>query len=180
MKQLPNLCTQMRRKLVQRKILNLGTGVSSDEGQEWRTEPCNVPMFTDEERQRGTCASCASGWTHAHNFALKTPRNKTERFLLSFQSVPLRQEHRNYNDQTPALRDLGMAPSIATALIRWGETECLVCKFENARGHGPNAYSWQPAFLKAAFHQHIEMFGEVGKGDLTPLMQAYADEFVAR
>jgi hypothetical protein len=81
-------------------------------------------------------------------------------------------EHRNYGDQTPALRDLGMAPTIATALIRWGENECLVCTFENGRGVGPNAYSWKPAFLSAAFKKHIELFGEVGRADLTPSMLA--------
>lgn len=102
------------------------------------------------------------------------PKNKTERFLKSFKSVVLESKHRNYGDQTPALRDLGMGPSIATALIRWGESEDLVCTFVNARGVGPNAYSWQPAFLSDAFKKHIEMFGDVGKSDLTEAMLEYA------
>lgn len=61
-------CTVMRRKLVTKKNFNLATGVSVDAGQEWVTEPCGVPMFSDVEKQRGTCRSCASGWTHEHNF----------------------------------------------------------------------------------------------------------------
>lgn len=63
-----SFCTQMRRKLVTRKSFNMGTGVSVEVGQDWVTEPCNAPMFTDVETQRGTCRSCANGWTHEHNF----------------------------------------------------------------------------------------------------------------
>lgn len=61
-------CTVMRRKLVTHKSLNMGTGISVDAGQEWVTEPCGIPMFSDAEKLRGTCRSCASGWTHEHNF----------------------------------------------------------------------------------------------------------------
>ncbi len=100
--------------------------------------------------------------------ALKPPLTKTKRFLKSFQSVPLQPAFRNYGDQTPALRDYGLAPVIATALIRWGETEDLVCTFTDARGVGPRAYSWQPAFLRAAVLEHIELFGELGIADLPP------------
>ena len=84
---------------------------------------------------------------------------KTARLLHSFQSVDLLPEHRNYGDETWALRDLGMAPSIATALIRWGEQHDLVCRFENSRGVSNNAYSWQPVFLVAAGRKHIELYG---------------------
>lgn len=98
------------------------------------------------------------------------PRNKTERLLKSFQSVVLLPEHRNYGDQYPTLRDYGIAGSVATALIRWGETEELVCTFENEHGKGPNAYSWMPAFIKAAAKKHVELFGEVGRKDLPPTM----------
>lgn len=66
-------CTQLRRKLVKRQSFNLGTGVSVDVGQDWVTEPCGVPMFSAGENERGTCSSCASGWTHEHNFPVAVP-----------------------------------------------------------------------------------------------------------
>lgn len=100
----------------------------------------------------------------------KIPKTKTARLLMSFQSVELLPEHCNYGDQYPALRDYGMAPSVATALIRWGEQHDLVCTFENSMGRGRNAYSWQPAFLAAAVAKHIELFGELAKEDIPPEM----------
>jgi hypothetical protein len=100
------------------------------------------------------------------------PRTKTARLLKSFQSVELKPEHCNYGDETPCLRDYGISGSTATTLIRWGETECLVCTFENGRGIGPNVYHWKPSFIKAAVQKHIELFGELGKSDLPPAMLA--------
>lgn len=90
---------------------------------------------------------------------------KTQRLLHSFAAVELLPEHRNWGDETPALRDFGVAPSIATALIRWGEQHQLVCTSSNARGRSNNAYSWQPAFLKAAVAKHLAIFGEAGRAD---------------
>jgi hypothetical protein len=101
---------------------------------------------------------------------------KTQRLLQSFGAVELRAEHRNYGDETPALRDFGIAPSIATALIRWGEHHDLVCTFENRNGHSNNAYSWKPQFLKAAVEKHLEIFGDAGRADIPqPLL-----DYVAR
>jgi hypothetical protein len=94
------------------------------------------------------------------------PTTKTARMLMSFQSVELLPEHRNYGDQYLALRDYGVAPSVATALIRWGEQHDLVCTFVDSQGRGRNAYSWQPSFLVAAVRKHIELFGELAKKDL--------------
>lgn len=107
------------------------------------------------------------------NTKIKT--TKTERLLQSFSSVELKKEHYNYGDETPALRDFGMAPSIATALIRWGEKYDLVCRFENSRGKSNNAYSWKPEFLIAAVKKHLELFGEDGKKDLPEALLKYAE-----
>jgi len=98
---------------------------------------------------------------------------KTQRLLQSFSAVELREEHRNYGDETPALRDFGVAPSIATALIRWGEQHGLVCRFENKNGRTNNAYSWKPEFLKAAVAKHLEMFGDLGREDLPQALHDY-------
>ncbi|WP_321935533.1 hypothetical protein [Paraburkholderia sp. J8-2] len=95
----------------------------------------------------------------------RSTRTKTQRLLHSFGAVELLAEHRNCGSEGPALRDFGVAPSIATALIRWGEHHGLVCTFENAHGHSNNTYSWEPAFLKAAVAKHLEIFGEAGRGD---------------
>ncbi len=105
---------------------------------------------------------------------MKVKTTKTQRLLISFSSVELLDVHRNYGDETPALRDFGIAPSIATALIRWGEKHDLVCKFENANGKSNNAYSWKPEFLVAAVKKHIELYGEEGKKDLPESILKYA------
>lgn len=94
------------------------------------------------------------------------PGTKTARLLKSFQSVELKPEHINHGDQYPTLRDYGIAGSVANTLIRWGETEELVCTFENSRGIGPNSYHWQPSFIQAAVQKHIELFGDKGLSDL--------------
>jgi len=99
---------------------------------------------------------------------------KIQRLLHSFKLVELLPEHRNYGDETPALRDFGMAPSIATALIRWGESECLVCRFENANGRSNNAYSWKPEFLKAAVASHLKAFGIEGRADIPQALLDFA------
>lgn len=98
---------------------------------------------------------------------------KTQRLLQSFAAVELLPEHRNYGDETPALRDFGVAPSVATALIRWGEPHDLVCTFETASGRSNNTYSWKPEFLVAAVKKHIELFGEAGKADLPERLLNY-------
>lgn len=107
----------------------------------------------------------------------KLTTTKTQRLLQSFAAVKLLPEHCNYGDETPALRDFGIAPSIATALIRWGEQHSLVCTFENAQGRSNNAYSWQPAFLVAAVNQHLQLFGETGKLDLPEKLLSYANNW---
>ena len=101
---------------------------------------------------------------------------KTQRLLHSFSSVVLRKEHANYGDETPALRDFGVAPSIATALIRWGEQHSLVCTFENSKGKSRNIYSWKPEFLVDAVNKHIEIYGEKGKLDLPEKLLDYVEK----
>lgn len=103
--------------------------------------------------------------------ALKT--SKTQRLLQSFAAVKLQPEHRNYGNEGPALRDFGVAPSVATALIRWGAQHDLVCRFETVGGRSNNAYSWQPAFLRAAVQKHLELFGEAGQADLPERLLNY-------
>lgn len=64
-------CQTMRRKLVTKGTLDLGTGtLDMNEQGEWVTEPCNVPLFTQEEKERGTCRSCNEGWTHPNNYPI--------------------------------------------------------------------------------------------------------------
>lgn len=109
--------------------------------------------------------------------AQKTKSTKTQRLLQSFSSVELRVEYRNNGDETPALRDFGIAPSIAAALIRWGSQHGLVCTFENAAGRSNNAHSWKPEFLVAAVNKHLELFGDAGKSDLPEKLLAYAARY---
>lgn len=99
---------------------------------------------------------------------------KTARLLQSFAAVELQPEHFNYGDETQALRDFGVAPSVATALIRWGEQHRLVCRFENVAGRSNNAYSWKPEFLTAAVAKHLELFGDAGKADIPERLLVFA------
>lgn len=107
---------------------------------------------------------------HAQQSAMLVPKNKTERFLASFQAVQIKPEHRNHGDETPCLRDCGIGASIASKLIQWAEHvkshESLVCTLESGpNGRASNTWHWMPAFLQAAFRKHTEMFGE---SDLPP------------
>lgn len=61
-------CTQMRRVLVQHSTMSAQTGEQRDIRNEWETQPCGAPLFSDADKARGTCRSCASGWTHEHNY----------------------------------------------------------------------------------------------------------------
>lgn len=64
-------CTQLRRKLVTYSTLDFITGDRAIRSTEWVTEPCGIPLFSDVERERGTCRSCADGWTHEHNYPVE-------------------------------------------------------------------------------------------------------------
>lgn len=64
-------CTLVRTALLKHSLLNVATGVEEPVSQEWRTEACGRPLFTDAERSSGKCASCASGWTHPENYPAK-------------------------------------------------------------------------------------------------------------
>jgi hypothetical protein len=60
----------MRTMLVRHQTMNLATGaiITVTEGKsEWRTEPCGVPLFGDEAKRLGVCASCREGWTDPEN-----------------------------------------------------------------------------------------------------------------
>lgn len=61
-------CTQLRRMLVKHGTLNIVTGDTDVTSEEWVELACDAPLFGDEERKRGTCRSCAAGWTHEHNY----------------------------------------------------------------------------------------------------------------
>ena len=61
-------CTKMRRKLIKHGHLNSTTGQFKIEREEWVTEPCNIPLFGEPDKSRGTCKSCHTGWTHPENY----------------------------------------------------------------------------------------------------------------
>jgi hypothetical protein len=61
-------CKIERRILVTHSKLDLQTGDSSVERQEWVTRECGTPLFSDAR----ACKSCLSGWTHEHNYPTET------------------------------------------------------------------------------------------------------------
>jgi hypothetical protein len=42
--------------------------------QEWSTRTCGSPLWHDEEKMAGTCAACATGWKHPHNYPAGEPQ----------------------------------------------------------------------------------------------------------
>lgn len=92
-------------------------------------------------------------------FVVNDATTKTKRLLLSFQGVELRPEHYNHGDQGPYLRDFGFAPAVASALIRWGDPQGLVCWFEDGKGRTDGRHCWKPEFLLEACDEHLERFG---------------------
>lgn len=65
-------CTVKRTMLITGGTLNIATGESATGAQHWETRACGTPLFTDAERKSGQCRSCASGWTHPHNYRAET------------------------------------------------------------------------------------------------------------
>lgn len=61
-------CPIERRKRVTLSTLNLATGESTPQGEEWRIEACGSPLFVDDCRDRGICRGCASGWSVDGNY----------------------------------------------------------------------------------------------------------------
>lgn len=105
-----------------------------------------------------------------------TPRTKTERYLASFQSVVIRDEHRNHGAESPCLRDCGIPAAIATKLIHWAETvvghEGLVSTLEQGNtGKNQKTWHWMEAFLQDAFRKHTEMFGDADLPDAARRMR---------
>jgi hypothetical protein len=41
---------------------------------EWVTQPCGTPLFSDTEREAGTCRSCLAGWSCSDNFPVTPDR----------------------------------------------------------------------------------------------------------
>jgi hypothetical protein len=68
----PNLsmdCTQKRRVLETHGSLDLTTGTLTMDRSTatWVVRACGAPLFTDAQRERGTCDGCASGWSSPGN-----------------------------------------------------------------------------------------------------------------
>jgi peptide methionine sulfoxide reductase MsrB len=65
----PTGCRQQRRWLQKKHSVNPTTGQleADDSAATWVTGACGTPLFGDEDKKRGTCRSCASGWTHPEN-----------------------------------------------------------------------------------------------------------------
>lgn len=57
-----SLCTIRRTVKVTHYRVNMATGKRTKGRSEIVTEPCGVPLFSDEHRRTGVCDSCAKGW----------------------------------------------------------------------------------------------------------------------
>jgi hypothetical protein len=60
-------CQQWRRMLVHAWTPDAQT-------EEWVTRTCDLPLLDDEEKRRGRCRSCISGWTHPESYPVEVPR----------------------------------------------------------------------------------------------------------
>jgi hypothetical protein len=69
-----DLCTVQRTVLVTHGTFNLNTGEHRKGEQEWKTGPCNTPLFGEESRKTGVCSSCKKGWSVPNNYFADRPR----------------------------------------------------------------------------------------------------------
>lgn len=63
-------CQQWRRILVRHSTRDT-------RGEQWVTRTCDLPLFDHEEKRRGRCRSCISGWTHPESYPVETPSEIT-------------------------------------------------------------------------------------------------------
>lgn len=102
------------------------------------------------------------------------PPGKITRFLASFAAVPVLAEYRNVGEQTPTLKEWGFNAAIAKPLEQWGCSTGLAHPFEPKAGQWEGAWSWNPAFLKAAVAQHVALFGALGRSDVPDNLLKFA------
>lgn len=71
-------CRVQRMKLITSYKVILGTGeeVPNSRSQEWKSEPCGTPLFSDATKATGVCRSCAKGWKVDSNYPLDTEENR--------------------------------------------------------------------------------------------------------
>lgn len=46
----------------------MSTGEKSKMKEEWVTEKCGTPLFSNDDKINGECKSCKKGWTHENNY----------------------------------------------------------------------------------------------------------------
>lgn len=70
-------CTIVRTIVVTHNTMNMVTGEMTAGRKETKTEPCNTPIFTDEERHTGICKACRQGWeVEGNKFASEAEKKR--------------------------------------------------------------------------------------------------------
>lgn len=57
-----NNCTILRRMKIEHGSMSLTTGKVTMDSSEVVTRACDVPLFTDAEKEAGICRACRDGW----------------------------------------------------------------------------------------------------------------------
>jgi len=74
-----NYCTVKRTFVIQRSVLNMATGKSTQVSSETVKGECKAPLFKLIEKTTGICDSCSRGWECADNkFSTKSERSRAE------------------------------------------------------------------------------------------------------
>ena len=60
-------CTILRTMRVGQGTLNIATGEPSQMVYHTETRRCGTPLFREDHKARGVCASCARGWSVEDN-----------------------------------------------------------------------------------------------------------------
>ena len=81
-----NLCGEIRVVQVTHGTLNIRDGKTRYGRTETVTQPCNAPLFSDQERATGLCRSCAAGWSVEGN------RKATEAEVEAFAAAILQRQ----------------------------------------------------------------------------------------
>lgn len=58
---------QVERCILRRSGHAFLDGTIKWENEDYKTQPHDVPLFTDREQRSGVCNSCLHGWTHPDN-----------------------------------------------------------------------------------------------------------------
>jgi hypothetical protein len=72
-------CIVERSKTIDYGTIDMYTGKETSRMTVTEVGPCGAPLFRSEERERGVCDTCFSGWDHEDNHPTSRGNKQLER-----------------------------------------------------------------------------------------------------